>query len=366
MIKNPFIIGYQDMANEDFCPRDEGNEFVTRLKTSSNNLYISEQRRIGKTAFVVNTVRNSDFIGVRINVNKCSSILDLVKHLIYLDETYSMSTPQKGKFLELGRRFQESNQEDPTVIDHYLGYALNQIQKTKTANKSPVLILDEFQNIKRFKDPEADKKLREHIIKLWDLRVVFVGSIRNEMNELFTTEGKWFYKQAIHFSLDVIPEDQFFNFVGHRLKKMKMSIPRDVFSSLYAEVRGLTEDVQLILSEMFLLAILHGERVFSRQLYDETINKMVAKEHSYFSDLIADLTPIQNEVLEVISLAPSTMPDKILKSSPLLTRQVHVTDALKSFVKKKILTVYPSDGSYRFHNPLMRIWLERHFRKGRA
>jgi len=81
-----------------------------------------------------------------------------------------------------------------------------------TAQKKPIVVLDEFQDIMRL-NPDLDKHLRAIIQHHQNINYVFMGSIESMMRQIFEEKKSPFYHFDQLMPLDKIPYQEFTNFI---------------------------------------------------------------------------------------------------------------------------------------------------------
>ncbi|MCK9453164.1 MAG: hypothetical protein M0Q90_15825 [Bacteroidales bacterium] len=82
----------------------------------------------------------------------------------------------------------------------------------RTAQKKPIVVLDEFQDIVRL-NPDLDKHLRAIIQHHQNINYVFMGSIESMMRQIFEEKKSPFYHFGQLMPLDKIPYQEFTNFI---------------------------------------------------------------------------------------------------------------------------------------------------------
>jgi len=81
-----------------------------------------------------------------------------------------------------------------------------------TAQKKPIVVLDEFQEIMRL-NPDLDNHLRAIIQHHQNINYVFMGSIESMMRQIFEEKKSPFYHFGQLMPLDKIPYHEFANFI---------------------------------------------------------------------------------------------------------------------------------------------------------
>ena len=88
----------------------------------------------------------------------------------------------------------------------------NLIEKLGTHAKTPVIVLDEFQDIFRI-GKGLDRQLRAIIQHHKNVNYAFLGSMESMMRDIFEKKNSAFYHFGQLITLDKIPYDDFYNYL---------------------------------------------------------------------------------------------------------------------------------------------------------
>jgi hypothetical protein len=103
--------------------------------------------------------------------------------------------------IEIG--FQPAESDMPILEDVF-----NILEKLGEKRQRPIVVLDEFQEIRRI-DGNLDRKLRSFIQHHQNVNYVFLGSLEGMMREIFENKKSPFYHFGQLLSLDKIPYQEF-------------------------------------------------------------------------------------------------------------------------------------------------------------
>lgn len=357
-IINPFIIGSPIIDNKFYCPRKEDSLLKNKLETGTNNIYIAEERRIGKTSLIKKTVAQSKhLLGFYIDISISSNLSELIRQMLTIDNSISLSPLQREKISQLKTNFLMSPVRSEQDLKEFLGQALKAMTETRTKEKSPVLILDEFQEINKFGDIKVKNILRSSIQIFSDLRVIFTGSIRNSMEALFENRTEIFYNSAQRFLLGLIPEADFYEFANAKLGIYGWKIKKNTFSKIYKITYGITEDVQRVLAKMFDQSRIGNVKVLDDELLETTIRQILNEYSNMFEKDFESLTNTQKTVVGIISKHDNIPLYKVIDFSLTIRRTQFIKETLNDLVKKGIISEYNSRGVYKFYNPFFKTWI---------
>lgn len=229
-MKNPFKFG-TIVEEEFFTDRKEELQYICRVMESENHLALISPRRFGKSSLVLKAVKQLKRPYIMLNMQGITNTKDLSNRIL---ETVLKLFPMKNlKVLLRNFRIVPTISTNPMAdtievsfkpvgkenIDMILEDVLQLVNKVSTEKKRIILIFDEFQEIKEI-EKGLDKKLRG-ILQLQDkINCIFLGSQESMMEEIFNDKKSPFYHFGLIMQLKRIPEDEFFQFLNERFRKI--------------------------------------------------------------------------------------------------------------------------------------------------
>lgn len=221
-MNNPFKFG-TIVDDSFFTDRKEEQEKVKQILESENHLVLISPRRFGKTSLIHKVVKpmsrpvfilnlqlltdTEDFASQLLKLIFRKYPLERIKHDIsHFRFVPTISTNPMTDGIELS--FQ------PTV-DHFvlLEDVFTLIERIGEKGEKPIVVLDEFQEIKSF-DKNLDRKLRSILQVQSHVNYVFLGSQESMMQDIFEKKKSAFYHFGYLMRLDRIPYQDFLDFLN--------------------------------------------------------------------------------------------------------------------------------------------------------
>ena len=367
----PFKYG-SIVKNDFFCGREGLIKRADELFVSSQNVVFYGERRMGKTSLIVETIRrNKKLNGIFIDFMGIKSEDDVYKRMVKSLLSYNY---KKSIFDILVKGFSSLRPQlgiDPITqmpilsIDSKIKFednSLDTILKTITAiNKKEkvVIVLDEFQEIMKINNSyEILSKLRGRIQHLTDITFVYAGSIRHQMELIFSDNKSPFFKSAIPILVEKLDEKVFSNFIIKRFKKGKRKLNKELVSKVFKTTGQISGDVQQ-LCEAIWSTTSYGDELMSESLTD-ALELIFSHERMNYERIYSELTEFQSRVL----LAIAKYGGKAIYSNSFLsdggfTNSSSVKKSIEKLIKIEVL--FHSDKEYRFINPFLKKWLLKRF-----
>jgi len=366
---NPFEYG-KIVEGKHFCGRTDLIRQVAGHMASSQNMYISGLRRVGKSSLVNEVVRKTpgytllkvDFMGVRSVDTVCRRMLteiaafeksrgwleNILKTFSYLRPVIGVNpitnTPTLSFSMAVEMR-EESIQATMSLIEG-LG------KKNKL-----VVFFDEFQDILKMRKDEAYEVLalmRSKIQYHKGTTYIFAGSVRQKMEEIFTHSESPFFKSAIPISVDPLSYEEFAPFIKKKFKEGKREISDETAKRIFDIADGITGDVQEVCNALWEVTP-ESKNVDGTKL-GEAVDLIFSRELKAYADYVNLLTDKQMKCLQAIARlgGKSVLSAKFVSESGL---------KLPSTVKRgvdrllNLNIIFEYQGEYRFVNPFFRAWL---------
>lgn len=221
-ITNPFKFG-SIVEDPYFTNRTDEQTQIKNVLESDNHLIIISPRRYGKTSLVKRVVvamrRPMIFLDLQLltDINDfASQILKRVYRIYPFERLKNILkgfsiipsinlNPQTG---EVSVSFQPQSNQSLLLEDVF-----NMLDKLGTGKKKPIVVLDEFQDIKRLAG-NMDRQLRAILQHHQNINYVFMGSVESMMSQIFEDKKSPFYHFGQLMPLDKIPYQDFLEYIS--------------------------------------------------------------------------------------------------------------------------------------------------------
>lgn len=266
---NPFHIQHYE-GPETFCDREDE---ISRLVEAANNkrsVMLHSMRRMGKTGLIhhlhhtlssqykyhciyldiLDTTSDSDFVSQFITtcINQLySSQSNILKKVTTFFGKYrpkfSIDTLTGNPIIELDINTQKE-------IDLSLEATFNLLNESK---KKIHIAIDEFQQIGNYPTTRIDATIRKHLSRSKNIRMLFSGSQRHLLLQLFNDPKKPMYRLVEQMELFEISYSAYSEFIQAQFKKGKKKIDDRVVHLILKWTRSHTFYTQYICNRLYSL-----------------------------------------------------------------------------------------------------------------
>lgn len=223
---NPFKFG-SVVDDPYFTNRVNELKTIENLLQSENHLILISPRRYGKTSLIKKATnklkRPVIFLDLQLITDTTDFASQLLKRIYRIYPFERLRQLLKGfKIIPTISINPLNNEVDISVQPMTSSLPLledvfNLIDKLGENKNRPIVVLDEFQDIKRI-DANLDRKLRSVIQHHKHINYAFLGSMESMMKEIFEQKKSSFYHFGQLLPLGKIPYDDFAAYLNNGLK----------------------------------------------------------------------------------------------------------------------------------------------------
>lgn len=364
---NPFKYG-QVVSAKDFCPRSELLKQLMSFIESGQNVVLQGERRIGKTSLIHEAKRKlKRYRMLYVDLLEIKTTDDLCKRIV----TAIISLERQTGFLE--KVLQSLSQLRPVVsIDPMTGRPsvsldagvklrpdsidglLDLVADMRKRNPL-VVVFDEFQDILNLtKSAETLACLRSKIQFHADIPYLFAGSIRNQMNSIFTDPESAFFKSAAALDVGPLKEDVFVRFLTRKFALGKRSIGGKILLKAIEIADSVPGDVQELCA-CLLETTSDGDHITEKNLVP-ALELIYSRESKGYEAVLVQLTGQQLKCLTGLARMGGKAPlSSVFLKGVGIALPASVKKALNRLQQVKV--IYRYKGEYKFVNPFFRSWL---------
>jgi hypothetical protein len=358
---NPFRVG-EIVTGDAYCARPDAERALASLLRSKQRVLLQDERRTGKTSLTCEVARKH--FGnriVRIALSPSSESLEIVNALL----------TGWGNFV----RFTSKNWMD-RLVRQGLNFSVDLKILKVTANparptdgiskffslvddekKKPILFFDEFQFAAEMPEKESTKffwALRDALQLRADVPVVFAGSDRNRLADIFFHARNPFYN-TVHV-LDLPPVDlgRMKAFVSERFTRGGLSLSDEGWTAIVEFTRGVPGYIQELCLAVWEVA---GGRKIDAAAVEDGVSR-VLRQFDNFRELV-NLTPLQLRFGHGVA---ALEPESVTNAAFLEFTQIKSSSSAlrpRKLFEEDLNVIEKRDGQYRFYNPFMREWFRR-------
>lgn len=373
MEHNPFAYG-TEVSGETFWNREDEQKELKKEISSSQNIVIFSQRRMGKTSLIKEVLRalpEGKFITTCIDLYPTTSVEDFVefyakgvssavkgpvdKILLEVKSILKSFTPMltvddDGKpvlTLDYGRKTKRA-----PILDEVLEAFPRYCDKK---GKRGVLVLDEFQQVGTYdKEHKLEAILRSHFQTHKNVSYIFLGSKKHLLAEIFNSPNRPFYHSAMMFPLKEMDAEVMAGYVVQKFKITGCKIIRADAGYLVEQAEKHPYHTQRIAHAVW-NSIITGRKIADESEINNAIKRIIGENSDYYRSLCALLTTHQFSALKV---AAHINGEKIF-SRDFLAMHGWQKDSLKqafdALVDKELLS--REENSYKIDDIFFRRWI---------
>lgn len=368
--ENPFSIGIAKAGS--FCNRTKELEDLERVAKNGQKLVLISPRRYGKSSLVLKVLEKLkhegyktvyiDFFPISSEADFVSKLANsIIKELGRGVEPHTFTEKLAKVFKKVIPRIEleqsgvsfsfklDNNVKDNVILEDILEGLYLYVKKNK---EKICLAFDEFQEIVEL--PESKKIegiLRSNIQKHDNVSYFFIGSRRRVLRDMFADKNRPFYKSALFYELQEIPEDEFSKYISERFKHTGKECSVSLAEKIYALVRGYPYYVQKLALFCWDLT----EKVFTEDLLDNAYKLLLKNEAPGFEGIWSGLSISQKNLLKAFSNEPTDKPFAKDYLNKYKISAGGVQKAIKALLDKDIIEKR-EDGYYRLTDPIMGRW----------
>lgn len=375
MKENPFIIT-ERIIPKYFCDREKETALMVKLLTNGNNIVLISQRRIGKTGLIQYCYEQEEikdnFITIYVDILSTSNLQEFTYLLgkEIFDSIRSRGEKIWRSFLTIVKSISGKigfdNVSGLPSLNLQLGditspeYTLKEIfQYISKASRPCIVAIDEFQQINRYPERNVEALLRSHLLQINNCRMIFSGSERHMLSEMFLNSSKPFYMSASFLELSPIPKEIYVSFIRKLFEEGEKEIPEEMAIRVYDLFDGITFYIQRVCNGLY--ANTETGSSVTDEILHNTLDEILYSFDTIFRMRLSQLTTRQKELLFAIAKARKaeniTSKEFIVKNA--LSTASAVQTALKALMKNGL--VVKLENAYLIEDRFFQMWLVKSF-----
>ena len=199
--------------------------------------------------------------------------------------------------------------------------------------------------------------LRSYIQQLTNVQFIFAGSKKHMMTEMFASAKRPFYRSSQMMNIDVIDEQQYYQFAAKHLAANGQQIDEGTFHELYQQVDGYTWFVQALLNRLYQNK--NPQIDFHTVL--QTLNRILQEEVSSYQMYCRLITDRQLRVIRAIAKEGTVKEpgSNAFLQKYRLGAYSTVRGAILALVEKELL-YQKEDGCYVVYDKFFGHWLKQY------
>ncbi|MBP5692744.1 MAG: ATP-binding protein [Bacteroidales bacterium] len=374
MFDNPFIL--EPYKSKDyFCDREKETEEIIRNIINGRNTTLISPRRLGKTGLILRVfdemkARSLNYETIYSDISDTISIDEFIK--VISDAVVGKLGKQQGiasffKTLKSVRpllgfdsltgspqvsfTFDNDSQKQATLKE-----VLDYLEKYQ---KKVVLAIDEFQQIREYKDINMEAVLRKQIQHLHNVRFIYCGSKKHTMIDMFNNAKKPFYESTSFSYLSKLPVTVYAAFIKDKFVSSGKSIDNDSVKYIIEWTKDHTYYTQRLCNEVFSLT---GDVVVLNDVIN-AIQSILDSEKERFQEIRRLITRSQWKMLKAIATegSVSQITSSLFLSKHKISSGPTALRNIKALIDKELVlaTTTGEETSYSVYNVFLSRYLEK-------
>lgn len=371
---SPFLFG-TNVSEDAFVNRDdETRRLALNFRSGIHTIMISP-RRWGKSSLVLETARR---MKTEKKIKFC--FIDLFSihneqefYEALCREAIKATSTKAEDWMKAGREFFKSilprlsvgvdPQNDFSVsfdwrqAEHHRNEIL-QLPEAIASKKGMrlVICIDEFQNIKSFRDSE---KIEKNLRAIWQhhkrVSYCLYGSKRHMMTNIFDSPGRAFYRFGDMFFLQKISKAHWEKFIVEKFLSTRKSIALE----LAAKIAGTMKNHSYYVQQLAHLVWMHTTKKATDETFQFALNELMNFNALFYQTIIENLSNTQINFLNaVINGVEKFTSVEAMRSFKLGTPR-NVSKCRMTLESADIIDV--SNGKVSMLDPAFELWLRREY-----
>jgi uncharacterized protein len=367
MKPNPFIIsGY--VSPEYFCDREDETIRIQNAIENGRHLTLFSPRRMGKTGLIrhvfYKAVKRKEFTPVYLDIMATTSLSEFSE--IFGKAVLTSIGKNEALMKKILKRL--SSLRLKLTIDHLTGEpALSlDVNNAREAEKSLdtifrylgeqpyriAIAIDEFQQITNYPEKNLEAILRTHLQTVNNVCMIFSGSRKHILTEIFSSPGRPFYNITEMMEITSIIPEAYLSFIISKFRQGSISISGAALERI-TEITGLhTFYVQYFCNRLYSM---HCK--IETEIVDQALVAILRENEPVYANYLDLLTPMQYRVLKAVALNDGidnpTSKEFISKYN--LGAASSVSQAIKSLEDKEF--VFYTGSRYRLNDVFLAQWI---------
>jgi AAA+ ATPase superfamily predicted ATPase len=367
MQHNPFVIsGY--ISPDYFCDRDEETARMLNAIRNGRHMTLFSPRRMGKTGLIRHLFyqarKKKEFTSVYLDIMATTSLREFTE--VFGKAVLTSIGKNEALMKKILKRLSALRLK--LTIDHLTGEpALSlDVNNARDAEKSldtifrylgdqpyrVAIAIDEFQQITNYPEKNLEAILRTHLQTVNNVSVIFSGSRKHILTEIFSTPDRPFYNITEMMEISNIVPEVYRKFIIDKFSKGSASITDQALDRI-SEIT----DLHTFYVQYFCNRLYSEYKSVDTDKVDQTLITILRENEPVYANYLNLLTATQYRVLKAIALnnGIENPLSKEFLSMYELGAASSVSQAIKSLADKEF--VFFSKNRYRLNDIFLGQWI---------
>jgi len=373
-MENPFKYG-APVDGEYYLPRPQLNDSLQKFIGAGISVVLIGPRRMGKTSFVKEFLRQQEAAGsetLYVDIYSITSHKDFLSQLLRAIRSKGQTHAIKGWFGRLGKLrpkvMWEADANGSQSVSISADFSAQTDVKDEVMDaldaldgfpKPLVVCIDEFQKVAELDDKGwLEATLRTAMQSLKGVTFVFTGSKRSLIEEMLNNSNRPFFKSCQQIIFPVFGEE-FTDWVVQRFGIAHVICERAAVTLLREKLGNTPNYVQMV---SFHLVAEGGRSVTSSDIED-ILPRIVAQSSFAYETLLSSLPPGQQRAVRLAAHESEEIYNKEFLKRYEITSGPALASAVRALKEKGIIDEGSKKGRVSFDDPMFALWLQNNFPK---
>ncbi len=312
---NPFIFG-RVVSGDNFYDRKEETERIFSTLIGGNNLVLYAPRRYGKTSLVfkvMEQLEKSGFVPIYIDIMMTYSLDS------FIQSYYSAIMQKQGNLSKVAREINSiAKSFRPNITFDDSGKPQINLELKATSSNSMkleeildipealannkkryIIVMDEFQEVTKFKDIDFEKVLRSKIQHHKNVNYLFLGSKTHLLQEMFSNKSRAFYNSALTMQIEKLPYKDSIDFLIQKFKGNDIELSEKNALYLIDSADNIPYYIQLISSEVWQMLITNKSEITTEHI-DSAVKRIIDLKSDYYFSLFDNMSLSQKILINTL------------------------------------------------------------------
>lgn len=365
---NPFNYG-KVVSHDDFCERPELMKQLISEIRRGQNVYVRGERRTGKTSLIIEAIRkNKKYRKVYIDLLEVKSLDDLIKRIVYAIVSARNETGFMEKMFNRLSHMRPVASLDPItgmptltispgdkLTPDSIGGVIDLVFSLHTKSRPVVVVFDEFQDILKIDTHnEVLAILRSKVQFHKEIPYIFAGSVRNDIDTIFTSPKSPFFKSAIPIDVGSLEKKRFLDFLQTKFEEDARTVEPELMDQVFTIGANIPGDIQQLCGALWETS--SSGDMLGKGAMIKALERIFAHEEKSYK---ITLKVITNQHLKVLSTLARISGKEPMSGNFQKESGIHQASSIRAALKRLIdleILFYFED-EYRFVNPFFRAWI---------
>ena len=313
---NPFLYGTIVKGGNFYDRKEECVRIVDTL-SGGNNMVLYAPRRFGKTSLVFKAIERLEKMGFICIYFDMMPVFSPESFVRLYTKALSAKQSNLSRFAKMFAAIiknirpvltfgQDGTPEfaidfaNAMVDEMVISQLLDMPEMMAGKEKRVIVFFDEFQEIKKLEKINFEALLRSKVQQQQKTNYLFFGSKTHLLKEMFNNRKKAFFNSASQMTIGSLPKQDTIVFLRAKFLLSHIHIDEKTAEYLISVAADVPHYIQFLASEIW-QNIINTETVVTKNMVDESAQKILALKSDYYIELFEHRSQSQKQLLKALT-----------------------------------------------------------------